>query len=400
MKRLGDKIWILCVFALALSVGACTNKNEKAEADGASIEMKYADLLKMTECEGYVYAEVSDPWDSTRILHSYVLVDKNAELPSNLPKGDVVRVPISNAVVYTSVHCGLIHQLGAYDCIKGVCDLKYIKLEQLQIDCKTGKVKNLGEGTNPSIEGVIDMQPDAVLLSPFQNSGTYGKLGKLGIPIIECADYMETSALGRAEWMKFYGLLVGRTMEADTTFAGIEKRYNELKAMASGKLSRSALNESEKLSRSALNESEKNPTVITDLKFGSTWYVPGGQSTIGRLLADAGGDYVFATTQESGSIPLDPEVVFDKAIDADIWVVKYNQATDKTYIEIEQEYANYANMAAFKNHNIYGCNTGKTQFYEETPFHPDLLLKDYIKIFHPESLPGYEMRYYKKISNE
>lgn len=375
------KIFILNILFLAL-LWSCKPQSANQEVEGNEVQMHYSDLLTLTQCDGYVYAEIANPWDSASTLHRYILIDKQAEVPDNLPAGDIVRTPIANAIVYTSVHCGLINQLGAYDCIKGVCDLQYIKLPQLQADCAAGKVKNLGEGTNPNVEGIIDMAPDAILLSPFQNSGTYGKIGKLGIPLIECADYMETSALGRAEWMKFYGILTGKAYEADTTFSALEKRYNELKSLATQ------------------GNTKGRQKVITDLKFGNTWYVPGGNSTVGRLLADAGANYLYGYTTESGSIPLAPEEVFDRAIDADVWVLKYNQATDKTYSEIAQEYANYANIKAFKERNVYGCNTGTTSFYEETPFHPDLLLKDYIKILHPNLLPDYKLRYYKKIEDE
>lgn len=383
---------LLTVLSLGLN-SSCANPTTISVSEGTELEMKYADLLTLTQCDGYIHAQISNPWDSTRLLHSYILIDKDAEIPSNLPKGDIVRTPISNAVVYTSVHCGLINQLGAYDCIRGICDLKYIKLDKLQSDCKSGKVKNLGEGTNPNIEAIIDMQPDAILLSPFQNSGTYGKIGKLGIPIIECADYMETSALGRAEWMKFYGILTGKAYEADTTFTALATRYNSMK----DKVVKYLNSDLAPKDTPRMTATVSKPSVITDLKFGNTWYVPGGKSTIGRLIADAGGNYLYSNTKESGSLALSPEEVFDRAIDADVWILKYNQATDKTYAEIAQEYSNYSNMAAFKSRQVYGCNTAVSAFYEETPFHPDLLLMDYIKIFHPSILPDYELKYYKKI---
>lgn len=339
--------------------------------------MDYSSLLTIQQCEDYIYAQIKDPWDSAHILHKYILVDKDAERPATLPEGDVVRIPLTNSVVYTSVHCSLVDELGAYSSIKGVCDLKYIDIEKLQKDCSEGKIADLGEGTNPNIEAIIELSPDAILLSPFQNSGGYGKLGKLGIPIIECADYMETSALGRAEWMKFYGLLFGKKETGETLFSNVETEYNDLKTLA--------------------EKAEQRPTVITDFKFGSSWYVPGGNSTVGRILADAGADYIFKERPESGSVPLDPEVVFDRAIDAECWVVKYSQATEKTYAEIATDYSNYSKMAAFKNRNIYACNTIKVPFYEETPFHPNRLLKDYVKIFHPELLPDYKLRYFSKI---
>ena len=356
---------------------SCGNRTATDTTDGADIEMRYSELLSMKQCDGYVYVQVRNPWDSTAILHSYVLVERDADMPDNLPEGDVVRIPVNKTVMYTSVHSAILIELGAYDCIKGVCDLKYINNKDIVRDCAAGRIADLGEGTSPSMEGIISLSPDAIMLSPFQNNGTYSKLYKLGIPIIECADYMETSAMGRAEWIRFYGYLVGHQHEADSIFAEVESRYMELKKLA-------------------LTAKEK-PSVITDLKFGSTWYVPGGNSTMGRLLNDAATNYVFRERPDNGSIPLDPEAVFERAMDADIWILKYNQASAKTYDEIAGEYANYKNMKAFKQKNIYGCNTSQVPFYEETPFHPDRLLKDFIKMFHPELLPDYSLRYYHKL---
>jgi iron complex transport system substrate-binding protein len=268
--------------------------------------------------------------------------------------------------------------ISSYNMVGGVCDLKYIKLQEVQDGCRTGSITDVGNGMNPDIEKIIDLHPDAIMLSPFENSGGYGRVEKLNIPIIECADYMETSALGRAEWMRFYGLLFGEAQKADSLFAEVEKNYNELKALVAP------------LSYA--------PSVISELKNGSAWYVPGGKSTSARIYADAGANYVFADDEHSGSVPLAFETVFDKGQNADFWLIKYNQAIDKTYKELEQDYAPYTGFRAFKERNIYGCNTGKVDFYEDSPFHPDRLLKDLIKIFHPTLLEGYELKYFTKLA--
>ena len=194
---------------------SCGNRTATDTTDGADIEMRYSELLSMKQCDGYVYVQVRNPWDSTAILHSYVLIERDADMPDNLPEGDVVRIPVNKTVMYTSVHSAILIELGAYDCLKGVCDLKYINNKDIVRDCAAGRIADLGEGTSPSMEGIISLSPDAIMLSPFQNNGTYSKLYKLGIPIIECADYMETSAMGRAEWIRFYGYLVGHQHEAD-----------------------------------------------------------------------------------------------------------------------------------------------------------------------------------------
>ena len=217
---------------------------------------------------------------------------------------------------------------------------------------------------NPDMERIIDLHPDAILLSPFENSGGYGRIEKLDIPIIECADYMETSALGRAEWMRFYGLLFGVAPQADNLFAEVDSCYQRLKMRA-------------QLSSTSFS-------VVSELKSGSAWYVPGGRSTIGRLFQDACGRYAFADDTHSGSVPLAFETVFDKAGDADVWLVKYNRDRDMSYADLEADYIGYTGFKAFKTRNVYGCNTAKVPFYEETPFRPDYLLSDLIQILHPE----------------
>ena len=181
--------------------------------------------LSLIDYENYIVAQLRNPRDTTKILHTYVLVDKKQPLPQELPLGTLVRTPLSKAVIYSSVHCSLLKDLGALNSIGGVCDLKYIKLPEIEEGCRNGTITDVGDGMNPNIERIIDLHPDAILLSPFENSGGYGRVEKLNVPIIECADYMETSSLGRAEWMRFYGLLFGKKAEADAMFASVERSY-------------------------------------------------------------------------------------------------------------------------------------------------------------------------------
>ena len=308
-------LWVTVLF-----LSACGGKSStvSGSAQGDSIPLHYSSNLSLIDYEDYIVAQLRNPWDTTKILHTYVLVDKKQPLPQELPQGTLVRTPLSKAVIYSSVHCSLLKDLGALNSIGGVCDLKYIKLPEIEEGCRNGTITDVGDGMNPNIERIIDLHPDAILLSPFENSGGYGRVEKLNVPIIECADYMETSSLGRAEWMRFY--------------------------------------------------------------------------------ADAGANYIFREDTHSGSLPYPFEVIFEKGQQTDFWLIRYNQPIDKTYKELEKEFAPYAGFRAFKERNIYGCNTNRVPFYEETPFHPDWLLKDLIKIFHPSLLEGYELRYYKKLS--
>lgn len=378
MKKILLSAYIV-TWVLLLSACGGGSKTSSLQADGDTIRLKYASLMQIVKHADYTTVTIRNPWDTLKVLHTYLLADREKPLPEHLPEGTVVRVPLQKSVIYSSVHCSLWSELGELKGIGGVCGLEYIKLPAIQEGCRNGSIANVGNGMNPDIERIIDLRPDAILLSPFENSGGYGRVGKLNIPIIECADYMETSALGRAEWMRFYGLLTGKESRADSLFQAIEKEYLAL-------------------SREVKSRNLKRPTVISEMKNSSAWYIPGGNSTTGKLFDDAGADYVFASLPNSGSVPLAFETVFDRGGNADFWLIKYNQQTDKTYSELARDFAPYARFKAFRERRVYGCNTNHVPFYEESPFHPELLLKDMIKIFHPELLPDYDLKYFSNLA--
>lgn len=378
MKKILLSAYIV-TWVLLLSACGGGSKTSSLQAEGDTVRMKYSSLLQIVKHADYTVVTIRNPWDTLKVLHTYLLSDREKPLPEHLPEGTVVRTPLQKSVIYSSVHCSLWSELDELKGIGGVCGLEYIKLPQIQEGCRNGSIVNVGNSMNPDIERIIDLRPDAILLSPFENSGGYGRVGKLNIPIIECADYMETSALGRAEWMRLYGLLLGKEAQADSLFAGIEKEYLTL-------------------TQQVKSQNLKRPTVISEMKNSSAWYIPGGNSTMGRLYQDAGADYVFASLSNSGSVPLAFETVFDRGGNADIWLIKYNQPQDKTYSELERDYAPYARFKAFQDRKVYGCNTNHVPFYEESPFHPELLLKDLIKIFHPELLPDYDLKYFSNLA--
>lgn len=377
---------------LTLIVMAClvACKRGRTTADptvGDTLRLKYAEKLTIVKHDGFTEVMLADPWNKGKMLCRYLLVERGKRPPEQI-EGTVVNVPLQHSVVATSVHCGLLLQLGRSEAIAGVCDLQYINLPWIQMECNRGRVADCGSGLQPTIEKIIEIEPDALFLSPFQNSGGYGKLETLKIPIIEMADYMESSALGRAEWMKFYGMLFGAEHEADSLFATVEKNYlalekkvSDFKAQASG------------ISHKA------SPKILMDKQTGGVWYVPGGRSTIGRLLADAGLDYPWQDDEHSGSLALSFESVLEKGASSDIWMFRYNAPQAFTTKELLSEKAGYNQFKAFREGNLYGCNTFTSTFYEDTPFHPDLLLRDFITIAYPELGLG-EPVYFIKIKKE
>ena len=162
---------LICLFAvLFLSSCGGRSKTASALANGDTIPLRYAENLTLMSYPGYTLATLRNPWDTLHTLHTYILVPKDRELPAHLPAGTVVRTPLSKSVIYSSVHCGLMDNLGVFGSIGGVCDLKYIKLPAVHEACRRGAIADCGDGMNPDMERIIDLHPDAILLSPFENS--------------------------------------------------------------------------------------------------------------------------------------------------------------------------------------------------------------------------------------
>jgi iron complex transport system substrate-binding protein len=365
------------LIAVIVLLSSCRGNPTAATHDeGDTLALKYATHLSVVRYHDHTVVKLADPWNSGKTLHTYVLVPADQKMPAHLPEGAVVRTPLKKAVVATSVHCSLIIDMGRGGHIGGVCEPQYIHIPYILERLAKKEVVDCGSGMAPTVEKIIELQPDAIFLSPFQNSGGYGKVEELNIPIIETADYMETSALGRAEWMRFYGLLFGCEETADSLFAEVENNYLRLKEQA--------------------KTSQGNPSLLMDKQTGSVWYVPGGQSTIGGMIADAHIGYAWHGDDHSGSLALPFESVLEQAGDADIWLFRYNAPHDMTMRELLTDKDGYKQFRAFVNHQVYGCNTATSKFYEETPFHPHLLLRDFICIAHPDLQLG-EPRYFIKL---
>lgn len=418
------KIYIFGALLALLVLTACQGgKTTAGEAEeGDTLKMKYAKLLTIVkhgekgtaslnndaEDAEYQYAEVNvaNPWKAGTMLHRYILIPKGKEGDETVARlalqrtsgmgctTDTVRTPVERSAVFIAPHCQLMYELGCQQAIRGVCDLDYINIPDVKKRAASAEnaaagnsIVDCGSSMAPDIERIIALKPEAILLSPFENSGGYGKLDKLHVPIIEAADYMESSPLGRAEWMKFYGMLFKKDgnapktalaascePKADSLFAKIEKEYLKLKAEAAGY--------------------PKGLSILTERKTGNVWYVPGGQSTIGILLKDANARYIFEDDEHSGSLAMSPEQILAKGKQVDVWAFKYFGGAPLSQAQLLQEYDGYKALAAFSRGNIYQVDTSTVPYFELTSFHPELLLREFIILAHGERFG--KLRFYKK----
>ena len=353
------------------------NESRKTNAALTPEPLRYATNLTCERGDGFSVWTLRDPWDTTAVLHRYILLSDTVGQPDLSDfkfQYSVVKVPVRSAGVATAVHCGLLDELGVASAIAGVCEKQYIDLPSVTEGLASGRIADFGNGMNPTIEHIMDVKPDVLLLTPFEHSGGYGRVERLGIPIIECAEYMEVSPLARAEWIRFYAELFGAEERADSLFRAVEHNYLTLKAKAA--------------------KAAKRPRLLTEMLYGGQWFVPAGQSTMGIMFADAGADYAFSHLKGSGSTALTFESVLDEAENADLWLIKYNGTAPLTYRQLAADYQPYTHFRAFSERHIWACDLAHNHFYEQTPFHPDLLLFDLIAILHPELVDGYEPRYY------
>ena len=455
---------LLALLVLTACQGGKTTAGEAEEGD--TLKMKYAKLLtivkygekgtasldKDAEDAEYQYAEVNvaNPWKAGTLLHRYILIPKGEEGDKTVTRlalqrtsgmgctTDTVRTPVERSAVFIAPHCQLMYELGCQQAIRGVCDLNYINIPDVRKRAASaGKassgnassgnassgnassgnasaqnsIVDCGSSMAPDIERIIALKPEAILVSPFENSGGYGKLDKLHIPIIEAADYMESSPLGRAEWMKFYGMLFGKDKNISTTVAGKALTTVAGKALTTvaGKASEATLPASCELKADSLfakiekeylklkAEAGKLPkglSILTERKTGNVWYVPGGQSTIGILLKDANARYIFSDDQHSGSLPMSPEQILAKGSQVDVWAFKYFGGAPLSQVQLLQEYDGYKALAAFSRGNIYQVDTSTVPYFELTSFHPELLLREFIILAHGSRFG--KLKFYKK----
>lgn len=371
---------LLTVSTMALTLAvSCGRGGNTAASGGKDLELRYARNITITEYDSLTLVTLRDPWDTTRNLAKYALVDKTLKGKVSIPQGAVeIGVPLSNSIVYSAVHSSLIEELGAAAAVSGVCDAEYVYSPQMLAALKSGKVIDCGSNFQPNVEKMIGLKPDAILLSPYENSGDHGKVSQFGIPIVETADYMERTPLARAEWMRFYGRLYGKVAEADSIFNSTERSYLEIK------------------NRTA--SSSRRPKVLFDRIYSGVWSVATSGSVTGAFIEDAGGANPFSAYSDAGNVRLSPEKVLVTGGDADIWFVRYAESDRLTLADMAKDNVLYTKFKAYRDGNVYGSDTRTSRVFEDASFHPQKVLANMVSILHPEiELPEAVNRYYEKL---
>lgn len=366
-------------FIIIVLLTSCTSRRQE-NYDVQSDACHHASLLNLMETEeSYTLVQIFNPWQSSEMEVQYLLAAADdshwneateQSLKEKYGEFTLLRTPLQRITLTSSCHAYLLDELRALDHVSVMCDTGYVMSPSVHRWMHDGLAFDGGSSMSPNPEILLAAQTDAVWISPYENASA-GTLSHLPLTLIYCADYMENSPLGRAEWMRFYGRLVGKGHEADSLFQCIESRYDSLVCV------------------SHTDTLSTRRTLLAELPYGPTWYVPGGCSTSSLLYQDAGYDYLWSEDTHAGSLSLSPEAVLAKAIDCDRWIFKYmNTDGDWTLEEFLAQNPFYGQFKAAKTGEVWGCNTSYSDFFDVTPFRPDILL---------ESLINDDERFFKKL---
>ena len=367
---------IIGIFVLV----SCNNKSSNNKTVKQPLTQKllnYATGFAVNNFEDYKEVIVFSPWKKGEIYARYYLVkDIKTKTPND---GEKIKIPLKTLASTSVTHLEFLSLLDEIQTITGVCSPALIYNSELQKNIQAGKITDLGDAFSLNVEKTLVLKPEALMTSGFnQADAAAQRIGQAGIPVIFNNEWMETSLLGRAEWIKFVAVFYNKEQLADSIFTDIEKRYNELKDRAL--------------------KVKKKPKVMSGNNFRGTWYMPAGQSFMGQLFSDAGGDYFYANDTTTGSLPLNVETVLKNFAETDVWLnVNFSTIDELIKTDSKHEFFHPVITRQVYNFNKRLLPSSANDFWESAVARPDLLLGDVIAILHPELLPDYEFVYAEKL---
>ena len=371
-------IWIVAVLSLLC---ACSGKNAKTQeasetASGDSlttVTVKYATAFSVRDSAGIHLIDVGKH-DRFALVRS-----EDVAIPDGYTK---IRVPIKNTICMTALQLSNFTILDAHDVVKGVTGTKNLFNKDILARVKDGRIVKIGMEGNFDTEMVLAANPDVIFISPFKRGG-YEPIKDTGITLVPHLGYKELDPLGQAEWIKFVGMFIDKEKEANEVFAGIEKRYNDLKQKV------------DSLTSHQSSSTTHLPTVFSGEMHHGSWRAVGGKNYLAQIFRDAGADYVVKDDEEAGE-NLEFEKMYAIAANADYWRILNSYPGEFSYEALKASEPRNELFKAFKEKKVIYCNMKQQAYYEISPVQPDVLLKDFVAIFHPELVePNYEPKYYR-----
>lgn len=370
---------ILGLTVLALSFGckpSTQTESQRTATDSIqTLTPKYARFFDVQIKKEGTLLRIFNPWKKGALLQEF-LITKEGQ------KGQI-QAPIKSLIPMSTSFYGYIEKFNALDKIIAIENKDFVYNPTLDGRIKSGELTEIGQSGNISIEKTVLLRPSVLVISGTELLGpNLLKIQQSGIPIVNNMDWQEQHPLGRAEWIKVFGILFDQEKLADSLFTEIEKRYNEVR---------------DKVKQQIPTE---KVDVVLGYNYQGTWFLPGGRSYVGQYLRDAGANYAFDKDTSTGSIPLASELAFNKFANARVWL---NPGLCRTKQELLNLDRRYNKLGAYINSRVYNNNqrsnmAGGNDFWENSPSNPDIVLKDLVKIFYPELLPEHKLYFYQQLN--
>lgn len=391
---------LLLLFLLSLA-GSCRETQSGTTTEEASsipvdaLAPQYADgFTAIINSQGYTELIIDEPWPGADRSFRYALVPDSlqneafltalAELredDESLKFDGIVGVPLTSLVLTSTTHIPALEALGAENTLVGFPGLDYISSTRTRQRITEGRVTELGANEQLNTELVLQLQPEALIgFAVSEAPKSYELIENSGIPVLYNGDWNEATPLAKAEWIKFFGLLLDRQAEANEYFKNIEEEYLRVRALA--------------------RQVAEKPSVLSGALYRDVWYLPGGKSWAAQFVADAQGQYLWANTSQSGSLSLSLEVILEQGESAEFWIAP-SQFT--SYSEMLEANPHYDKIKAFQLRQVFGYAdsrgpTGGLLYFELGPNRPDLILKDLVFHLHPGLLEDYEPVFFKPLN--
>lgn len=380
-ERTCRAIFAGAVLGLAWLLVGCQGRTgtPKAPTGGVVVSLSDARHFEIRQDGEDRIVHIRGAWDDARSRISCRLVRDRSRRSAQ-----AIVVPAKRIVCLSSTHLGFLQELGSLEVVAGVSLLQHVANAEIRGKIESGRIATVGEGAQLDVERLIAMNPDVVLafgvsagdLEPF------GPVQRAGVPVIACADYTEDTPLGRAEWIKFFGLLVGKEELAEQRFAQVRSAYNALAEKG--------------------RKVEPKPTVLVNASFQGVWYAPGGGSYMARYLADAGARYLWADDTSQRVLRLDFETVLAKGSGAEYWLHPGFWSSLADGLANDERYRLFRSFQTGNvfNHNRLGDLTTGNDFFERGVARPDLVLADLVWVFHPDLVPGHRPIWYHRLAEK
>ena len=382
----GSHIFLIAAFSLAVFAG-CGGKAPRGFST-ASADTLYRNssagrfVLYSYGGKGSSVLEIKDPWQGAEGVSKFVFLSRGGEEAPEGFDAETISVPIKSAVCMSTSYIGFIDALGSGEVIKGVSGTGFVTSPGIVRRIDSGLVAEVGHDTGMDYERLVALDPDVIFIFGVtgENSAVTGKLKELGLKVVYIGEYLEESPLGRAEWIIPFGEFLGKRTEAEDIFAGINREYNEAMEVVR-------------------SSGGKAPTVMLNSPWRDSWFVPGDRSYMVRLLEDAGGAYACSGFDSDQSRPISIETAFIKASGSDIWL---NPGSAVSLADVVAMNLRFSGVPAVKNGRVFNNNkrttpAGGSDFWESGTVNPHIILRDLIKIMHPELLPEHEFYYFRQL---